>query len=89
MAFFAMIDRKINKEKRSKGRLLLAVRDGSEGGGATSTKQPFAAAAAIRQEIAPTCDVMEKGRLGGVGLWGGGVDGEHEKAKQKSKGVFF
>lgn len=35
---------------------MLAVRDGSEVGGATSTKQPFAAAVAIRQEIAPTCD---------------------------------
>lgn len=40
---------------------MLAVRDGSEVGGATSTKQPFAAAVAIRQEIAPACDVMEKG----------------------------
>lgn len=59
---------------------MLAVRDGSEVGGATSTKQPFAAAVAIRQEIAPTCDVMERG---------GGIDGEHEKVKQKSKGVFL
>lgn len=62
---------------------MLAVRDSHEVGGATSTKQPFAAAVAIRQEITPTCDVMVKGGRGG------GIDGEHEKVKQKSKGVFL
>lgn len=59
---------------------MLAVCDGSEVEGAISTKQPFAAAVAIRQEIAPTCD--------GEGV--GGIDGEHKKVQQKNiKGSLF